>query len=773
MIKKIVKIKNLGIFGDYQCDSNLPEFKRYNLIYGWNGSGKTTLSHIFTTFETGKSEIYPDLEFKVKTDQQGDITQDNPYNKRIRVFNEDYIAENIDISSCKAKPILILGKENKELAETIRRDEKILFGDPEKDGDLGKIKELELKNKELDQAGKQKGALFTNVAKIISTNTSGVIARNYRKNNAEESFSKLSCKHILTDEEIHKYSSTLKQQEKPIITELELGDITEKLTKFIYDAKLLLESTVETIVIDRLKENPDISLWVEQGLVLHTAKNSLSCEFCNQPLPATRITELLAYFNDADKKLKDNLDILLSDINQIYATVEKISFVDKANLYDELQSQYLIHTDEFSVRKIELLASINLIKQEVENKKTKTTVKVDLKEDVLLDPFITATEMINIDIGEHNSKSKSFDKAKEEAIFKLENHYLSEIFDDVKNLESIISKLNEDIDILENGNRNDSINTGIIQIKQRISENRRKLSNSGIGCEEINKQLKTFLGRDELSFEVAEEGYLIKRKGKIAKNLSEGEKTAIAFVYFTIHLKDQDFQVKEGIVVIDDPISSLDSNSLFQAFAFLKNAVKDSKQVFILTHNFDFLGLLLNWLAHHKMKPKSEFFMIKNFIVDGERVATIAGLDPLLQKYQNEYHYLFSLLYGFESDGTIAKVYHIPNVSRKVLEYFLMIMIPNDSNPFEKLEKIEFDENKKTAIYKFTNDQSHITGKGFDPSLIQECQNCVKYLLEMMEKVFPAHYKIMTESIGVIDVGQEQVAATQSSMKTLSRKRKS
>ena len=49
------------------------------------------------------------------------------------------------------------------------------------------------------------------------------------------------------------------------------------------------------------------------------------------------------------------------------------------------------------------------------------------------------------------------------------------------------------------------------------------------------------------------------------------------------------------IIVVDDPISSLDSNSLYQAFSFLKNAVKESEQVFILTHNFDFMKLLINW----------------------------------------------------------------------------------------------------------------------------------------------------------------------------------
>ena len=54
---------------------------------------------------------------------------------------------------------------------------------------------------------------------------------------------------------------------------------------------------------------------------------------------------------------------------------------------------------------------------------------------------------------------------------------------------------------------------------------------------------------------------------------------------------------------------------------------------------------------------------------------------------------------------------------------------------------------KKTAIYKFTNSQSHMTGGGFDPSLVPECQKNVKYLLEMMEEVFPKHFKVLQEAV--------------------------
>ena len=57
-------------------------------------------------------------------------------------------------------------------------------------------------------------------------------------------------------------------------------------------------------------------------------------------------------------------------------------------------------------------------------------------------------------------------------------------------------------------------------------------------------------------------------------------------------------------------VSSLDANSIFQAFSFLRNSIKDAQQVFVLTHNFDFLRLLVNWIKNSKQK--AGYYMIKN-----------------------------------------------------------------------------------------------------------------------------------------------------------------
>lgn len=92
---------------------------------------------------------------------------------------------------------------------------------------------------------------------------------------------------------------------------------------------------------------------------------------------------------------------------------------------------------------------------------------------------------------------------------------------------------------------------------------------------------------------------IIRPDGSDAKQtLSEGEYNFISFLYF-YHLcygSHTNSGIKRGkILVIDDPISSLDSNVLFIVSTLIKSIIthcrnneKGIKQIFILTHNVYF-----------------------------------------------------------------------------------------------------------------------------------------------------------------------------------------
>lgn len=84
MIKKIKKIKNLGLFSDYAWDNSLTDFGKYNLLYGWNGSGKTTLSKLFACLEYGNSPEFSDLEYDIEH-ESGTAKENTQFNQKIRI----------------------------------------------------------------------------------------------------------------------------------------------------------------------------------------------------------------------------------------------------------------------------------------------------------------------------------------------------------------------------------------------------------------------------------------------------------------------------------------------------------------------------------------------------------------------------------------------------------------------------------------------------------------------------------------------------------------
>ena len=731
MIKKIKKVKNLGLFTDYQWDAVLHDFGRYNLIYGWNGSGKTTLSKLFACLEDGSSPEFPTLKYEIEH-ESGTAKENTQFNQNIRVFNQDYIQKNVQLINGKANPIFILGEENKEIADKVKTDEETL-ADLEKQKST---KETEKTKKESDRANK-----FTEVAKIIGANLVGSSTRNYRKPDAEKDFASISEKKILNTNEVAKQQAIIEQKQK----EGKIGKIefdTDLDLSSVYDeVASICKETVEINVIDRLAESQDISAWVERGLDLHT--KSEQCEFCGSNLLDSRIEALRGHFNEADKKLKKKIDAKVCNLQQTIQLVKKVLLPNKAQFYIDLQTSFTSRALTYNSEKENYCAELSEMVEVLNGKKQKTTEQKNFSRP-LSNNFQSALDSINETLDQHNQKSENFQTEKDNAVKLLKIHHLSEIYDEVKNFDSEIQECAEEIAKLQNGDEATSF-VGITELKKQIAENKNKISSEHKACDTLNKQLQTFLGRNEIAFEVAPEGgYVIKRNSVTAKNLSEGEKTAIAFVYFVVHLKDQNFDIDNGIIVIDDPISSLDSKALFQAFAFLRNAVKDAKQVFIFTHNFSFLKLILGWFK--RAKGPRQYHMIKNrYPKTDNRTAYISDIDKTLKEHESEYHYLFKVLYTLETDGSIASVYHIPNIARKVLDNFLMFYVPSGENSYKKIEQLTFDKDKKAAIYKFTNHQSHITGDGFDPSLVPETQKNVQYLMEMIKALCPHHYQILEE----------------------------
>lgn len=113
-------------------------------------------------------------------------------------------------------------------------------------------------------------------------------------------------------------------------------------------------------------------------------------------------------------------------------------------------------------------------------------------------------------------------------------------------------------------------------------------------------------GTKQIAMVVPQNAYAVIRTetGKPADNLSEGEKNFIAFLYFyemVFGNESSEVDTRGKIVVIDDPVSSMDSKALFAVGSYVRRMIEvchnsyDNrkpvvpgnfiKQIFVLTHN--------------------------------------------------------------------------------------------------------------------------------------------------------------------------------------------
>lgn len=747
MLKRIKSIRNYGVFRDFTPSDDLPDFKKYNLIYGPNGSGKTTVTRIIQDLGTPNEKLEKETVFKFET-EDGTFTNKKPYPAKIRVFNTDYVQSNIGEIEGALNHIIVVGEKNKSLVSELEREE---AGIEKREKDIA-ANRLEISNQE-----KKKDGLFTDVAKRIGQSISGDATRTYKRNNAKIAYENLDGIVIVSDDRLEQLRNSTREQrmpdlEKVIFLEEQYMSLNtpefpfNALSKLVLKSNEILPRTVQSIVIERLVDETDIAEWVNEGIAIHRKHKSSNCEFCSQSLPEERIRELDDHFSDADQKFKTSIKSLIDDFKKALTDLQGVNLPNEFELYSDYQKTYK-HSRKTAEETLahlsnSILDAVEILSQKIENR---TQV---FDEEIKVDAGNLKQALKNISdvIKQHNEHTKAFNEKIRTSEKEIEQHFLSEIHKPVSKINKLIDSKEIDNNQLQDGVPGSEEPRSLEQLILSAQGKRESISDSHHAGEKLTSNLQAFLGRNDLKLIDGKDGYQVQRYGEPATRLSEGERTAIAFLYFLIELTDQDFDITDGIVVIDDPISSLDSASIYQAFSFLKNAVKDSQQVFLFTHSHEFLRLLLNWLQYNANRKSTSCYMTYCQQDNGKRHAEIRELDKLLRDYKTEYHFLFKILNEFKNDGTIMTAYHIPNAARKFLETFLSHHDPSKGTDYQKLERVKFDEVKKNAILKFSNDMSHYKDGNFDPSLVEETQKNVGHLMEMVEAIADKHYKGLVDA---------------------------
>jgi wobble nucleotide-excising tRNase len=747
MITKINKIKDFGVLKNFN-GSALPEFKTFNLIYGWNYSGKTTLSRVFRCLEKGKlHDDYLTATFEL---ENATVKYDNTFavKPNIRVFNSDFVKENLKWDAENLEPIFLLGAENIELQKELKEKETELS--------TAETELAEAKKLRTEKQNRINGAV-TNKARDIGTLLSirPFDSRHFLP--IVEKVKTTVASFTLSPTDFDKYKAqAISSEQKPTIGEITLSIADLATLKTEVDAILQRQAASDN-KIQKLLDSKPISDWVETGKSLHEEKTN--CEFCGNTLPIDLLKKLNEHFSKDYELLQSDIEAKLKTLTASKIILTKPLPTDTA-FYSDLVSDFRTKKPLLETEITNFNNSIASLIKDLENKKDKPFDRLYVTKFTYNKTTLeTALANFNAVIKSNDLRTSGFTTEKKAAIEKLKEHFAAE-FETSETYSAIQTQLtNEQTAIDVKGVAIEAQKQAVILIKSQLDET---VKGAGV----VNEYLKVFFGKDDIQITpTTDKKFQLLRGTDVAKNLSEGEKTAIAFAYFTAKLEEQNNQIADTIIYIDDPISSLDSNHLFNLYSFIKNTFYEfkldpttnkkthqskCKQLFISTHNFDFHNLIFDWFKGLK-KDTKDYWIIERHKNSHKDESVIKQNGNLLTSFNSEYAYLFSLLHNFQANpvDTYEFLYHLPNVARRFVETFLNFKYLERNKIDESIDKLITNPVECERARKFMHYYSHnlTTDKFMKFADLAECQAVVDIIINSVNALDPIHLTSLKETV--------------------------
>src|SRR5690606_30016073 len=416
----------------------------------------------------------------------------------------------------------------------------------------------------------------------------------------------------------------------------------------------------------------------------------------------------------------------------------------KKDIAEPFQSEYEIAISAYEIQKGIYKEKLSILEKDLQSKGSSIFNSIDAAqiEIISLAGHFEAIESV---IKKHNKWLDEFGERKSAAIRKILKHYVAEYLkaDDYNKKES-----NRDCAIEINEKIEAKININIPLIKSYNEQ----LSSTAKGQGELNDILEILLHRDDIKIEIRDEKFRLERSGHPAEHLSEGEKSAIAFAYFLTELKslrkDDPPKLPNTIIFIDDPISSLDSNHIFQVRSLLKDFFKteDFAQLFISTHNFEFFSMLMDSeeLFHRQKKTKADFYFIKR---NDAGESKIEHLPSTFKDYDSEYVSIFHILNDFNKladKSTFPHTVLLPNAMRRFLELYTAMKYPSSKSVDSRVKAVftsaDGTYHRVKLLHWFSHQNQFEKVQQHDDKLLQ-IEEAIKDLMEHIETKDELHWK--------------------------------
>lgn len=648
----IRKIKLRGV-ASYSADKFVivETGKRVNLVYGHNGTGKSTMASFL--------QAPMDPRFTLCSVE---IEGEEP---EVFVYNQRFITENF-YDKPSQPGIFTLNKGNAEAEKAIHDAEEAIRGFEVRHKSIiedGKKLKRDLEQKQLEIKEKVWEAKFKFERTELEFCLDGV------KGSKDKFLSKILD--TVIEDEIEsetKLRADAKELQGQADKEKDVPDrIEANLSELESDPvwKEVIVGSGDSYLAGLIKklENSD---WVSRGQKFLLESDEV-CPFCQQALPHNFSHDLGALFDSSYKERINHINGLLSGYKQ-----NKQEILLKLG-NSSFQDEYFKDDGKFQLSKRVLIERLDRNIDEIEKKILNPSAPVNLEESSsLLEDLNRAIEDTNSRINLFNERIKN----KKKFLSEISRKFWVMLRGQFEAAISLNKKEVEKIEIDLGLKREDlrGVRADIDAARSKISESQEKITNIEQSIESINSTMK-MLGLTGFYIDKAGDEknfYKLSRDGggkDIYKSLSEGEKTLITFLYFLecckgAASKEKPVVSSNRIVVIDDPISSLSHNYVFDIAALIYRRIidQDFRQIFIFTHNLFFFHEILRLRSQSNECPP-DFKLHRVFKADFSEVDGMAR-----NEIQNDYQSYWNLVRD-ALEGRVPSAV-LPNVMRNILEYY-------------------------------------------------------------------------------------------------------
>lgn len=736
-----ITMKNVATYN--KIGVKIKDLNRLNYFFGNNGSGKSTIAKYLQSLVIGDPENKYSLCSKDNY---------NPMQEEILVFNQDFVERNFRRSPT-LKGVFSLNQKNAEIDEQIKANEETI-------NDKLKTKnELEEKNAAFNQQNNQRKTELTekcfnkrNVFKSFSK-----IKLDYsgnKKNNLEQ-VEKIFQNTSIVESDFSTLNDLYKKLYEDDLSSIDvLLDIQlfDELLQKHNELSVLLQEVIvgkEDVQLAKLINEFGLKSWVSQGKIF-LDKTKDVCPFCQkETIDDDFISQLNDIFDESSQKKINEI----KSKKIIYENMFKRVLQNIQSVYEKYNAENIVSDLQMHLKTI-YDTNLKIISDKINAPNEKKTL------DNIIESFKDKLLQINAEIESNNTLVRSLDTQKKSLIKQMWNYIALDCKDDILKYQKDVEETNGIIN--ENKTEIEKLLAEVQQLQEESTALREKTVNTTESVDNMNQILKNsgFMG-----FEIHEQNkennisqYYLSRTStvgddKVFDSLSEGESNFIAFLYFyQLCLGTTDIQEgskKKKIIVIDDPVSSMDSQVLFIVSTLINKLIEykgktklekqefsnsSFEQVFILTHNYYFY----KELAMQKRpicKSQQHYLIEKN--ANNETY-----INKRAYKEYDDYALMWQTIKEAKeklSDGNKEQNILLANLFRRILEsYANFIGLGTDA-----WATILLDDNKdtmehylKVAFIAMINDESHKVSP-FDNFYFQKIHNAnPSKLFEVFESIF-------------------------------------